>query len=59
MAAGETAIALKNGQKMLALFNQNGIRNFRVLSSGGHEWPTWPRYLYQTAQIMFPDRGGK
>jgi len=60
MAAGETDIALKNGQKLMALFNQNGIRNFWVLSSGGHEWPNWRRYLYQTAQIMFPDcSGGK
>jgi enterochelin esterase family protein len=55
MAAGETDIALRNGQKVLALFNQYGLRNFWVLSSGGHEWANWRRYLYQTAQIMFPD----
>lgn len=55
MAAGETDIALKNGQKDLALFDQYGVRNFWVLSSGGHEWANWRRYLYQTAQIMFPD----
>lgn len=59
MAAGETDIALQNSQKVLALFNQNGIRNFWVLSSGGHEWANWRRYLYQTAQVMFPDCGGK
>jgi enterochelin esterase family protein len=59
MAAGETDIALKNGQKDLALFNQYGVRNFWVLSTGGHEWANWRRYLYQTAQIMFPDCGGK
>jgi enterochelin esterase-like enzyme len=58
MAAGETDIALNNGQKVLALFNQYGVRNFWVLSTGGHEWPNWRRYLYQTAQIMFPDCGG-
>jgi enterochelin esterase-like enzyme len=58
MAAGETDIALNNGQKDLALFNQYGIRNFWVLSTGGHEWANWRRYLYQTAQIMFPDCGG-
>ncbi len=57
MAAGETDIALRNGQKDLALFNQYGLRNFWVLSTGGHEWPNWRRYLYQTAQIMFPDCG--
>lgn len=55
MAAGETDIALRNSQKALALFNKNGIRNFWVLSSGGHEWANWRRYLYQTAQIMFPE----
>jgi enterochelin esterase family protein len=55
MAAGETDIALYNGQKDLALFDRYGLRNFWVLSSGGHEWANWRRYLYQTAQIMFPD----
>jgi enterochelin esterase family protein len=55
MAAGETDIALKNSQKDLALFDQYGLRNFWVLSTGGHEWANWRRYLYQTAQIMFPD----
>ncbi len=59
MAAGETDIALKNGMRDMALFNQNGIRNFWVLSSGGHEWANWRRYLHQTAQIMFPECGGK
>ncbi|MEO8662743.1 MAG: alpha/beta hydrolase-fold protein [Bryobacteraceae bacterium] len=54
-AAGETDIALNNGQKDLALLNQYGIRNFWVLSTGGHEWQNWRRYLYQSAQIMFPD----
>ena len=58
MAAGETDIALNNGQRDLALFNQYGVRNFWVLSTGGHEWSNWRRYLYQTAQIMFPDCGG-
>jgi enterochelin esterase-like enzyme len=59
MAAGETDIALQNGQRVLSLFNQNGIRNFWVISSGGHEWANWRRYLCQTLQIMFPDCGGK
>jgi enterochelin esterase-like enzyme len=59
MAAGETDIALKNGQKVMAIFNKNGIRNFWVMSTGGHEWPNWRRYLNQTAQIMFPDCDGK
>ncbi|NLH44139.1 MAG: hypothetical protein GX448_20055, partial [Planctomycetes bacterium] len=55
MAAGETDIALFNSQKTLSVFNKYGIRNFWVLSTGGHEWANWRRYLHQTAQIMFPD----
>lgn len=52
---GETDIALLNSMKTLAIFNEHGIRNFSVLSSHGHEWLNWRRYLYQTAQIMFPE----
>jgi enterochelin esterase-like enzyme len=59
MSAGETDIALINGQAVMAIINKYGIRNFWVLSSGGHEWPNWRRDLYQTAQIMFPECGGK
>ncbi|MBP7049643.1 MAG: esterase family protein [Phycisphaerae bacterium] len=55
MAAGETDIALFNSQKTLAVFNKYGIRTFWVLSTGGHDWANWRRYLYQTAQIMFPE----
>jgi enterochelin esterase family protein len=55
MAAGETDIALLNAQKVVSIVNKYGLRNFRVLSSGGHEWANWRRYLYQTAQIMFPE----
>ena len=54
-AAGETDIALFNSQRTLAVFNNYGIRSFWVLSSHGHEWLNWRRYLYQTAQIMFPE----
>ena len=53
--AGETDIAFTNSQKTLAVFNSHGIRTFSTLSSGGHEWMNWRRYLYQTAQIMFPE----
>lgn len=55
MAAGEQDFALGNAQKTLAVFNQNGVRNFWVLSSGGHDWINWRRYLHQSAQLMFPD----
>jgi enterochelin esterase-like enzyme len=59
MSAGETDIALKNAQAVMAILNRNAIRNFWVFSSGGHGWNNWRRVLYQTAQIMFPDCGGK
>jgi enterochelin esterase-like enzyme len=39
----------------MAILNKYGIRNFWVLSDGGHEWANWRRNLFQTAQIMFPD----
>ena len=55
MAEGETDIALRNGQATLSILNKYAVRNFWVLSSGGHEWKNWRRYLYQTAQVMFPD----
>jgi len=57
MAQGETDIALRNGQNTMAVLNRHGVRNFWVLSSGGHDWNNWRRYLHQTAQIMFPAGG--
>ena len=51
---GETDIAYLNSMKTLAVFADHGVRNFSVLSSNGHEWLNWRRYLWQTAQIMFP-----
>ena len=51
----ETDIALRNGQNTMSVINRYGVRNFWVLSSGGHDWANWRRYLHQTAQIMFPD----
>lgn len=51
---GETDIAYLNSMKTLAVFAAHGVRNFSVLSSHGHEWLNWRRYLWQTAQIMFP-----
>ena len=56
-AAGETDIALYNCLKTMAVFNKAGIRNFWVLSDGGHDWVNWRRYLWQTAQVMFPEIG--
>ncbi|MGD0410740.1 MAG: alpha/beta hydrolase-fold protein [Verrucomicrobiota bacterium] len=54
-AAGEIDMALPNSLRTLAIFNQHGIRSFWVLSDGAHEWANWRRYLWQTAQIMFPE----
>ncbi len=53
-AAGETDIALNNSFKTMAIFNSSGVRTFSVLSDGGHDWSNWRRYLWQTAQVMFP-----
>jgi enterochelin esterase family protein len=53
-AVGETDIAYLNSLKTLAVFHEYGVRTFAVLSSNGHEWLNWRRYLQQTAQIMFP-----
>jgi len=52
---GETDIAYLNSMKTLAVFNEHGVRTFSTLSSHGHEWKNWRRYLQQTAQVMFPD----
>ncbi len=52
---GETDIAYRNSLRTLAVFADHGVRNFSVLSSHGHEWLNWRRYLWQTAQIMFPE----
>lgn len=52
---GETDIAYLNSMKTLAVFAEHGVRHFSVLSSHGHEWLNWRRYLWQTAQIMFPE----
>jgi enterochelin esterase-like enzyme len=54
IAVGETDIAYLNSMKTLAVFAEHGVRTFSVLSSHGHEWLNWRRYLHQTAQIMFP-----
>jgi enterochelin esterase family protein len=54
MAQGETDIALHNGQHFMSLLFKNHVRAFWVLSTGGHEPANWRRYLWQTAQLMFP-----
>lgn len=51
---GETDIAYLNSMKTLAVFAEHGVRHYSVLSSHGHEWLNWRRYLWQTAQVMFP-----
>ncbi|MBL9128556.1 MAG: esterase family protein [Verrucomicrobiales bacterium] len=52
---GETDIAYLNSMRTMAVFNDHGVRTFAVLSTHGHEWLNWRRYLWQTAQIMFPE----
>ncbi len=52
---GETDIAYLNSLRTMSVFTDHGIRTFSVLSSHGHEWLNWRRYLWQTAQIMFPE----
>jgi enterochelin esterase-like enzyme len=54
-AAGESDTALYNSMKTLAVLQNAGVRSFWVMSSHGHEWLNWRRYLWQTAQIMFPE----
>lgn len=55
IAVGETDIAYLNSMKTLAVFAEHGVRNFSVLSSHGHEWLNWRRYLWQSAQVMFAE----
>ncbi|AOS44231.1 Carbohydrate acetyl esterase/feruloyl esterase precursor [Lacunisphaera limnophila] len=55
VAVGETDIAYLNSMKTVAVLAEHGVRHFSVLSSHGHEWLNWRRYLWQTAQIMFPE----
>ena len=50
---GETDIAMVNSFRTESVFSRHGIRHYSVLSSHGHEWLNWRRYLHQTAQIMF------
>jgi enterochelin esterase-like enzyme len=54
-AVGETDIAYRNSMRTLAVLADHGVRNFSVLSSHGHEWLNWRRYLWQSAQVMFPE----
>ena len=56
MGQGETDIALHNGQHFMSLLFKNHVRSFWTLSTGGHEWGNWRRYLWQTAQLMFPEK---
>lgn len=52
-AVGETDIAYRNSLRTLAVFADKGVRHYSVISSHGHEWLNWRRYLHQSARIMF------
>ena len=52
-AVGETDIAYLNSLRTLAVFADHGVRHYSVISSHGHEWLNWRRYLHQSARIMF------
>ena len=59
LATGETDIARTNANNVVSLMLKWQVKTHYVFSSGGHDWANWRRYLYQTAQIMFPDCGDK
>ncbi|WP_295801895.1 alpha/beta hydrolase-fold protein [Mucilaginibacter sp.] len=50
---GKEDIAYKNGQIMLAKFNELGIRHAYYEYPGGHTWPVWRNNLYHFAPLLF------
>ena len=50
---GKEDIAYKNGQIMLAKFDELGIKYTYSEYPGGHTWPVWRNNLYNFAQILF------
>jgi enterochelin esterase-like enzyme len=57
LAVGDADMAniLQAYNSLCTIMSTYDINHYEVLSSGGHEWMNWRRYLHQTAQIMFPN----
>jgi enterochelin esterase-like enzyme len=54
MAMGTADDLLPSFTALDAFLTRYNINHYYVLSTLGHGWINWFRYLYQTAQIMFP-----
>jgi enterochelin esterase-like enzyme len=54
MAMGNADTYLGSFTILDTLLTQYNINHYYVLSTGGHDYMNWMRYLHQTAQIMFP-----
>jgi enterochelin esterase-like enzyme len=54
MAMGDADTSLGSFTILDTLLTQYDINHYYVLSTGGHDYMNWRRYLHQTAQIMFP-----
>lgn len=50
---GKEDIAYKNGQIMLAKFDELGIHHTYYEYPGGHTWPVWRNNLYHFAPLLF------
>jgi enterochelin esterase-like enzyme len=54
MAMGTLDTLLQYDQALDVFLTKYSMDHYFVLSSGAHDFMNWRRYLYQTAQIMFP-----
>jgi enterochelin esterase-like enzyme len=50
----DTDFLMTAAKDMDTLLTSYGINHYYLSTTGAHEWMNWRRYLYQTAQIMFP-----
>jgi enterochelin esterase-like enzyme len=54
MAMGTSDTLYPTFTALGAYLTQHSINHYYLETTGAHEWMNWRRYLYQTAQIMFP-----